>query len=156
MPAPYLHGRGAVSSPSILIVEDDLPIRKLLTVAFRRQELHVDAVADGVEALERLDARKYDVMLLDLMLPRVNGFEVLDALARRDRRPLVFVMTAYEQVMVSRLDPHLVQAVVRKPFDLEAFVEIVRECATVWQTDPALPHDAELRPPLFLPPQTPS
>lgn len=136
--------------PSILIVEDEPPILRLLTAAFLREPLHVDTAHDGVEAIERLSDKRYAVVLLDLMLPRVNGFEVLQWLRGREERPLVLVISAYDERIVSQLDPAIVHAVVRKPFDLEQVVEMVREAAPLWEQhraqQPSMHIDAVRRP----------
>lgn len=95
--------------------------------------MRVETACDGTEALELLRRSDYAVMLLDLMMPRMNGFEVLEAMRGiRERRPLVFVLTAYDHGRTEGLDAQLVHAVVRKPFDLETLVPIVSECAQAW------------------------
>jgi len=124
------------SVPSILIVEDDPFIRKLLVSAFAREPLRVDTAVDGVDALEQLDRTAYAALLLDLMLPRMNGFEVLERLALRHPLPVIFVITAYDQATTERLDPKIVHAIVRKPFDLENVVPVVRECALLCNPAP--------------------
>jgi CheY-like chemotaxis protein len=66
-------------------------------------------------------------------MPRMNGFELLDAMvAMEHRRPFVFVLTAYDTARTDGLDPRVVHAIVRKPFDLETLVGIVSECAKGW------------------------
>jgi DNA-binding response OmpR family regulator len=118
---------------AILIVEDDPLIRRLLASALARERLLVHTASDGVEARELLGRMDYAIVLLDLMMPRVNGFEVLETMRGiGPRRPLVFVLTAYDRGRTEGLDAQLVQAVVRKPFDLETLVPIVSECAQIW------------------------
>lgn len=127
--------------PPILIVEDDLAICRMLAYALSREPLGVDCASDGAEALERIAAANYAVILLDLMLPRVSGFEVLDHLATRPHpRPMVFVISAVDERTLAKLDTKVVHGVLRKPFELEPLVELVRECALHWQaaTSPML------------------
>jgi two-component system cell cycle response regulator len=119
--------------PSILVVEDDPLIRRLLATAFARTELLVDTAADGAEALEHLERSEYALLVIDLMMPRMNGFELIEAMAAMERRrPFVFVLTAYDNARTGALDPKIVHAIVRKPFDLETLVGIVSECAKGW------------------------
>ena len=119
--------------PSILVVEDDPLIRRLLATAFARAELLVDTAADGAEALEQLERSEYALLLVDLMMPRMNGFQLLEVMAAMERRrPFVFVLTAYDTARTEGLDPRIVHAIVRKPFDLETLVAIVSECAKGW------------------------
>ena len=120
--------------PRILIVEDDEVIRRLLITALSRESLTVETAADGAEALEKIREGDYALILIDLMLPRMSGFELLDAaryLFRRPR-PVIFIMTAFEAATVRALDPTLVDAVFRKPFDVFTIADIVRECAIGW------------------------
>ncbi|HUR80708.1 MAG TPA: response regulator [Thermoanaerobaculia bacterium] len=121
-----------MSQPKVLIVEDDQPIRTLLVAAMRRDPLEIHTAADGLIALELVRANEYAVILLDLMLPRVNGFEFLDqleAVERRGARPITIVMTAFDGAAIKRLGSMRVQAILHKPFDVERVVEIVRDCA---------------------------
>jgi DNA-binding response OmpR family regulator len=118
----------------VLIVEDDEAIRSLLTAALRREPFHVDAARDGVEALRLTAASEYAVILLDLMMPHVNGFQFLDEFRRvsPDARSVVFVVTAFDDAKVGRLDPDQVHAIIRKPFDVGQLVAMVREVAVTW------------------------
>ncbi len=107
-------------APSRLIVDDDSAVRTLLTTICGRLGLRVKSAVDGVEAIEKIAANGYDVVLLDLMMPRMNGFEVLDALVPATTRPAVIVITAQSEKQTSALVKHpVVHTVVRKPFDLE-------------------------------------
>ena len=119
------------ATPSILIVEDDPAIRAMLLSALRREPLRVEAAADGIEALERMRAGIFALVIVDLMMPRMDGFTFIKELRalRLDPRPVVFVMTAYDDAMLYRLEPGCVHAFIRKPFDLALLVELVRDCA---------------------------
>ena len=126
--------------PRVLIAEDDDAIRVLLSAALRKAELHVDAVADGLQALRMCEAHEYAVILLDLMMPVLSGFGFLDAFAAASpaARSVVFVITAYDDRMFANLSAERVHAIVRKPFNLGSLVATVRETALAWsaQTRP--------------------
>ena len=122
--------------PKVLIVEDDKAIRTLLLAALRREPLDVHTAADGVEGLEHVSRHNYAVILLDLMLPRVNGFEFLervDGVRRRGNAPVTIVMTAFDATAVKRLGTMQVQAILHKPFDIERVVEMIRDCAHLFE-----------------------
>jgi DNA-binding response OmpR family regulator len=122
--------------PKVLIVEDDAAIRALLVAALKREPLDVHVAADGLEALECVRANNYAVILLDLMMPRVSGYEFLTAyeqLHANKIKPVVFVMTAFDASMVRKLSTGTVHAIVNKPFNVEQVVEMVRDCANVHQ-----------------------
>ena len=111
----------------ILVVDDDNAIRALLTTILRRRGLLADSAADGREALRCLARGDYGVMLLDLMMPRESGWDVLGEIASwpLDRRPIILVLTAGTE---PRLDPTLVAGTVRKPFDIDILVDTITAC----------------------------
>ncbi|MBV9479062.1 MAG: response regulator [Acidobacteria bacterium] len=119
--------------PRVLVVEDDPAIRALLVSALQRAGLDVDVANDGVAALERMESSEYAVLLVDLMMPRMSGFDFIEALPALPLRvkPVVFVMSAFDDAAFRQLDPTLVHGCVRKPFDVEQVVEVVRDCANL-------------------------
>src|SRR3954468_21814541 len=118
-------------SPKVLVVEDDDAIRTLLVAALRREPFEGHAAVNGAEALELTRASDYAVILLDLMMPALNGVEFLQAFheASPESRTVIFVMTAFDDVMVRHVAPNLVHGIVRKPFDVPQLVSMVREVA---------------------------
>jgi len=94
----------------------------------RRRGLHADPARNGVEALERMGSHRYEVMLLDLMMPHMSGYEVLDHLATQPPtdRPLVLVLTA--GLEPRPLDTRIVIGTLHKPFDVELLVDTVIGC----------------------------
>jgi len=122
-------------SPKVLIVEDDNAIRTLMMAALRREPLEVHTAPDGLAALEHVRVHDYAIILLDLMMPRVNGYEFLESFSaiRPDATSVVIVMTAFDATAVKRLGGLRVQAILHKPFDVERVVEMVRDCALVHQ-----------------------
>lgn len=126
------YGGGTVNPPArILVVEDDDKISLLAQLLLRREGWEVDAAADGAEALRKIRAGNYAVIVLDLMLPVVNGFEVLQELSalRRGMLARVIVLTAASEATLAHFDRTSVAEVIRKPFDIRTFVGAVRRCA---------------------------
>ena len=109
----------------ILVVDDDDAIRTLLLTILRRRGLSVDTARHGAEALERLERCRYSVMLLDLMMPRVSGWQVLEEIAKYDpaHRPIVIVLTAGTEPR--DIDPNLVAGSIKKPFDVELLLDMI-------------------------------
>ena len=68
--------------PKILIVEDDLFLANLLSLRFKKENFEVVQAFSGVEALKKLEEIRPSVVLLDIILPQKNGFEVLEAIAQ--------------------------------------------------------------------------
>jgi CheY-like chemotaxis protein len=104
----------------VLVAEDDLSIRNLIASAFKRRRLRLMTAANGAEALEQLQNQEWLVLVLDLMMPVVTGWEVIAWLAEHpERRPkTVIVVSATERSHLQQLDPSVVNAVIFKPFDI--------------------------------------
>ena len=116
----------------VLIVEDDDGVRALLGVILRRNQIAAELVRDGRSALERLRRERYDVILLDLMLPGVNGFEVIRELkiSQPELLARTIVLTAVSDSTLRDFDDAaLLHCLIRKPFDLTELVQRVLSCA---------------------------
>ena len=139
--------------PKVLVVEDDSAIRTLVVAALKREPIEVHTANDGLAALECVGANEYAVILLDLMMPRLNGYEFLDSVesVRGDTRSVIIVMTAFDTTSLRKLPPNRVHAVLHKPFDVERVVDLVRDCAFVAREQTAKVEDAPALPPLNAP-----
>ena len=82
----------------VLVADDEKNLRDLLVRELSRQGHEVDGVSDGEAALERLGAGSYDVVVLDMKMPRREGLEVLRELAASPEPPQVIVMTGFQEV----------------------------------------------------------
>jgi len=119
------------ASKRVLVVDDDQEIRGLLTSVLRRRDLAVDEAADGAGALDLLRQNIYSVVVLDLLMPNIDGFGVLDALDSALAPPVVLVITAADRSLVKRLDPQRIHGVVRKPFDADDLASLVVACVEI-------------------------
>jgi two-component system response regulator (stage 0 sporulation protein F) len=117
-------------SGRVLIAEDDPQLRNLLALVVGRVGLVADVAADGAEALDKLAERPYALLLLDLMMPRLSGYEVISALTKFARRPAVIVLTAMTTERFLDFEADVVTAIIHKPFDIEMIGAIVSETAT--------------------------
>jgi DNA-binding response OmpR family regulator len=114
-----------------LIVDDDEPIRHMLAKIVERQNMRVDEARDGAEAIDRIDQDGYCVILLDLMMPRVDGFAVLRHMRDHHRTKLDRTIVASaipESEIMKRFDTP-VYRIHSKPFDIQRLVGDIRECA---------------------------
>ncbi|HEX8618224.1 MAG TPA: response regulator [Thermoanaerobaculia bacterium] len=114
----------------VLIVEDDNAIRRLLAVTFKHEGLNVATARDGIEAIDALSTNHFRVLILDLMMPRMSGWEVIDWLkAGRGRKPQsVIVVSATNRDVIRELEPQVVNAIVFKPFDVNELAGYVKAC----------------------------
>jgi CheY-like chemotaxis protein len=114
----------------VLVADDDQAIRQLVCTIIKREGLEIDCAADGAEAIELLREHEYSVILLDLMMPRVDGHGVLRFLEseRPAEKPWVIVMTANMQGAQATANASAVFRVLPKPFDIKQLISDVKEC----------------------------
>jgi DNA-binding response OmpR family regulator len=111
---------------SILIVEDDAGIARLIKLELEHEQYKTTWIADGGEALDNAIKNDYDLIILDVMLPTINGIEVLRRLKTIKKTPVI-ILTARDQVVdkVSGLDLGA-EDYVTKPFDFTELLARIR------------------------------
>ncbi len=110
----------------ILIVEDEEKLARFTELELKHEGYQVDKAMDGRTALEMATAKDYDLILLDIMLPELNGLEVLRRLHKEKDTPVI-LLTARDAVMdkVSGLDAGAVDYIT-KPFAIEELLARIR------------------------------
>jgi len=78
-------------STRILLVDDEQSVQTLLSYPLRKDGYHVTSALDGREALDRFDEARFDLVILDLMLPKLDGVEVCRQLRRRSQVPIIML-----------------------------------------------------------------
>jgi CheY-like chemotaxis protein len=118
------------ASRNVLVVDDDQALRGLFTTLLGRKGFAVDCAVDGRSAFEQINRHKYSAILLDLMMPGVNGFELIDQLKRDspDLLARVIVMTGASQRAVEKVDRANIWGLIRKPFDIDNLVDSTIDC----------------------------
>lgn len=115
----------------VLVVDDDPAIRGLVAEALRSEGYTVDLAAHGREALDAMRARKPATVILDLMMPIMDGFSFMDACQREalcPDVPIVVISAARDALKNLREQP--VDAWIQKPFDLDHLVQTVARYAS--------------------------
>ena len=117
------------SEIDILVVDDDRPIRSLVTQIVRRLEVISREASNGQEAIEELGKKLPDIMILDLMMPRVSGWQVLEWMNEEGLLPKVpvVVLTAVGPKKMTGLADYRVRAIVDKPFEITDLSRTIRE-----------------------------
>lgn len=112
-------------------MEDDPAIRRLVEKLLRRQDLDIDVAVDGRTAVDKLRTERYSVLVLDLMIPEINGFEVIECIKNEGIKIPVAVVSAVSQQALRQLDLDIVKVVIAKPFDVDelsrAIVQLCRD-----------------------------
>lgn len=117
----------------ILIVEDEERIAQFVAKGLRRQGMATEIVGDGVEALERLEREQFDGMLLDLGLPTLSGWDVLQRLREQQANgnqgmlPVVVMTAASDERQLEQLLELGARAYVRKPFQFDALLQTLAD-----------------------------
>jgi DNA-binding response OmpR family regulator len=114
-----------------LVVDDDDPIRAMLSTVVERQNFTVDTARDGEEAIARIADDGYALILLDLMMPHVDGYAVLRYMQEHRSEDLActIIASAVPEGDVLRQFSLPVFRIHTKPFDMAQLIADVRLCA---------------------------
>ncbi|SHH28638.1 response regulator transcription factor [Virgibacillus chiguensis] len=116
-----------MEQPRILIVEDEQKLSRVLQLELEYENYKTEAVFDGKEALAKMEQQKWDLVLLDIMLPEWSGLEVLRRVRKFDQTTPILLLTARDQVhdKVSGLDLGA-NDYITKPFQIEELLARIR------------------------------
>jgi CheY-like chemotaxis protein len=113
----------------ILVVEDNAEVSKLLELILRRAGYDIVTAEDGVEALDRYQQSQPDLVLLDIMLPRMDGYEVSSHLRRESHAtiPIVMLSSLDSPLDMERSREAGATDHVAKPFDKDQLLSVIAE-----------------------------
>ncbi|HXH20965.1 MAG TPA: response regulator [Dehalococcoidia bacterium] len=111
-------------NPRVLLIDDDRALLRMARLALASDAMVVDTAADGVEGLEKLAAADFDVIVLDLQMPRMDGREFYREMRSRGYRTPVIILSAYgAETARKELGA---ECAVTKPFDPASLIRVVR------------------------------
>ena len=113
----------------VLVIEDEVLMAKAISRPIKRAGVDVDIASNGIEAGIKLESYKPDLITLDLQLPGMSGFEILEALRANDnyQHIKVVVVSAASKVKMLEVMELGVDAVIEKPFKTEVLVEKIKD-----------------------------
>lgn len=131
--------------PRLLIVDDERDIRFLLVLLFEGSGFDVDSAENGAVAVARLADERYDIVVLDVMMPVLDGWGVLANLADRTELPPIVMLTAHSTAG-DRLRAFQMGATafMDKPFDPDRLADLVTELASATPDEVVLRRQAEM------------
>ena len=130
----------------VLVVDDEPPIRALVAKIVERAGHPVEVARDGAEAIDKLEEGDFQVIVLDLMMPNIDGYALIDYLkARSGTRPAIIVISAGDTASLRRLDGAVVHSILRKPFDIDVLGDLITAAATSME-ESAQPQQAGVLP----------
>ena len=115
----------------VLVIDDDADVRRMLIAALRRKSLLIDEASDGGEAIELLNTNHYAVVLLDLLMPNVDGFGVIDSMQESATPPILLVVSGADREILADVKSPKVHAILKKPFDAAEVADVVSACAEI-------------------------
>ncbi|EKD27660.1 MAG: response regulator receiver protein [uncultured bacterium] len=112
---------------NILIVDDDEKIRELLQAVFSDMEYTCDTACDGQAGFKKTVNASYDLIILDLNMPLMNGVDCLKAIRQVDPLIPIIVITGFQDIVEENKQTlSLANSIINKPFKIEAFINAVQ------------------------------
>jgi CheY-like chemotaxis protein len=113
----------------LLLADDSVTIHKVVALTFAAEDVQIEAVADGDQALERARSNPPDIILADVFMPAKNGYEVCEAIKsdpRLAQTPVVLLVGTFEPFDEQEATRVQCDAFLTKPFDTTELIQIVR------------------------------
>jgi len=119
------------SNAAVLIVDDDYGMRESLSDILRYRGHRVEVACDGFEAINKVKVKPFDVVLMDIRMPGMDGVETLKAVRALRPEVAVMMMTAYtEELQVAKALGNGAYICLSKPLNLDQVIDIIEEIHT--------------------------
>ncbi|HEY91883.1 MAG TPA: response regulator [Dehalococcoidia bacterium] len=113
---------------SVLVVDDNMDLADTFALILRYKGYRVETAADGLSAIDKYRAQRYDVVLMDVYMPQMNGIEATRAIKKADPQAKIVLMTAYaEDRNMAAATNAVAYCTLCKPIDISHLVELIGE-----------------------------
>ena len=118
-----------------LIIEDDFFTRDVLSLTLRRAHMDVDVAASGQEALNYLKNTKPDVAIVDLHMPNISGYDIINTIRNDEnlKQIIIMIITANPSAMTSP-EAKIADAFLPKPIDINKMISLIENLVSVRQS----------------------
>lgn len=127
-----------MSKKKILVVDDEVHITMLLQMRLQSEGYNVVLAADGEEGLAKMKSEKPDLVIMDVFMPRLNGYEAWD---RKSQDPAIWqipmIIMSAKCSTKDCYDSHAIVEFMPKPFDIPRFLDAVKRLTTPLEPPPA-------------------
>ena len=114
-----------------LVTDDDAVTREILCSVLRQKGVPYDEAVNGAEAIKKLKQQQYGVVFLDLLMPRIDGWGVLDFIRSKGRGDSqIYILTAFREQRLSTADQEMVAGMIHKPIDEAEIDRVLQKAAT--------------------------
>ena len=115
---------------SVLVVDDNEDLLETLSLILKRRGFDVDTAKDGVSAVDKFDAGHFDITLMDIVMPNMNGVEAFKKIKEISPGAVVILMTAYsEEELIRMAIDEGAHRVVHKPIRIDQMIELLKDAA---------------------------
>jgi len=133
-------------SASIVLIEDDREISSTITTVLQNSGYTVSTAPNGIEGRKLIEETNPDLVITDMMMPRMGGFPVLEYLTEMESPPRVIMITANEGSRHKAYAEMLgVSDYLRKPFAMDVLLETIEKVLSAEESEPASKGSSKLR-----------
>ena len=116
--------------PTVLVVDDNEDLLDTFSMILKRRGFYVDTADNGASAVDKFKEHNFDVTLMDIVMPKMNGVEAFRKIREMDPGAAVILMTAYsEEELIQMARDEGAHHVVHKPIRIDQLIELIKEAA---------------------------
>ena len=116
--------------PTVLVVDDNEDLLDTFSMILKRRGFYVDTAENGASAVDKFKEHHFDVTLMDIVMPKMNGVEAFRKIREMDPGAAVILMTAYsEEELIQMARDEGAHHVIHKPIRIDQLIELIKEAA---------------------------